>query len=115
MVAHLVLYRPRPGLDVEARNRFTEAIVSARRGIPAIRRFIVGRRMVDGPSYQLGPFPDFPYTAVIEFDDRAGLVTYLQHPSHRELGEVFRSVVESALVYDFDVAEAADVEAFLLG
>ena len=82
MVAHLVLYRPKPGLDAEARDRFTEAIVLARREIPAIRRFVVGRRIVDGPSYKLGPFPDFPYIAVIEFDDRAGLLTYLQHP-HR--------------------------------
>lgn len=113
MVAHLVLYRPKPGLDDEARAKFTEAIVAARREIPAIRRFIVGRRLMDGPSYQLGALPDFPYLAVIEFDDRPGLTTYLQHPSHTGLGGMFRSAIDAALVYDFDIADAADVERFL--
>jgi hypothetical protein len=113
MVAHLVLYRPKPGLDAEARDRFTEAIVVARREIPAIRRFLVGRRIVDGRPYTLGPFPDFPYVAMIEFDDRAGLSTYLLHPMHAGLGEAFGSTVDAALVYDFETADASEAESFL--
>jgi hypothetical protein len=115
MVAHLVLYRPKPGLDAEARDRFTAAIVAARREIPSIRRFVVGRRLADGPSYALGPFPDFTHAAVIEFDDTDALLTYLQHPLHADLGQAFGASVEAALVYDFETADAADAERFLLG
>jgi hypothetical protein len=113
MVAHLVLYRPKAGLDADARRRFSDAIVAARREVPAIRRFLIGRRLADGPSYALGPFLDFPYLGVIEFDDRAGLLAYLQHPVHAGLGQMFGAAVEAALVYDFETADAEDVEGFL--
>jgi hypothetical protein len=107
VVTHLVLYRPKPGLDAEARLRFAEALSAAHREIPSIRRFVVGRRIVDGPSYKLGPFPEFPYVAVVEFDTRAGLVEYLAHPMHASLGQAFGASVDAALVYDFDTAEVA--------
>jgi hypothetical protein len=113
VVVHLVLYRPKPGFDAEAQQRFAAAIVAARQQIAAIHRFTVGRRMADGPSYKLGPFPDFPYMASIEFEDRAGLVTYLQHPLHGALGQAFNETTAAALVYDFEIADAASPEALL--
>ena len=114
MVTHLVLYRPKPGLDASARRQFIESLTLAQREIPCIRRFVVGRRIVDGPSYTLGPFPDFPYVALVEFHDRAGLVHYLEHPMHASLGREFGEKVDAALVYDFDTVDASEVETLVL-
>ena len=108
MVTHVVLYRPKPGLEADAGDRFAQSIVIARREISAIRRFTVGRRIQDGPSYARGPFPDYPYIAMIEFEDRGGLLAYLQHPMHASLGQQFGASVEAALVYDFHTVDAAD-------
>lgn len=113
MVAHVVLYRPKPGLGEAARDRFLASIDVARREIGAIRRFTVGRRIHDGPTYRGAPFPDFPYMAAIEFDDREGLAAYLAHPMHAALGQEFGASLEAALVYDYEVADAADAAALL--
>jgi hypothetical protein len=113
VVAHIVLYRPKPGLDAEARLRFTNALVAARREIPSVRRFHVGQRITDGPSYAMGPLPEFPYVAVIEFEDRAGLLEYLAHPAHASLGQAFGAAVDAALVYDFDMADASAAASFI--
>lgn len=115
MIVHIVLYRPRPGLEAEAREDFVAALVAARRDIPAIRRFTVGRRFEQGPSYNMAGLPDYPYLALIEFDDAAGLKSYLGHPVHASLGRAFRSTLESALVYDYETADAAEATAFLAG
>jgi hypothetical protein len=110
MTVHIVLYRPKPGIDSEARQRFINALVAARRDIEAVRRFWVGRRIANGPPYQLGDLPDYPYAAVVEFDDRAGLIKYLSHPAHIALGREFGASVESALVYDYDAVDASAAE-----
>ena len=110
MTFHVVLYRPKPGLDRDARHRFVTALAAARREIRAVRRFWVGRRIVDGPAYQVGEMPDFPYAAVVEFDDRAGLLQYLSHPAHIALGREFGASAEAALVYDYDAVDASDAE-----
>lgn len=113
MVTHVVLYRPKAGLEAAAGERFAAAIALARREIAAIRRFTIGRRLENGPVYQQGPFPDFPFIAAIEFDDREGLLTYLQHPTHAALGQQFGATLDAALVYDFQTVDAADAETFL--
>lgn len=115
MVAHLVLFRPKDGLDEEARRRFTDALSAARRDIPAVRRFSVGRRLAGGPSYDLPALPDFPYVAVVEFDDEEGLRAYLAHPAHEALGLQFRSALAAALVYDFEMVDAGEAATLLGG
>ena len=110
MVAHVVLYRPRPETDVAVRRAFLAALADAPRRIPAIRRFWIGRRITDGPGYRLGEFPDFPFMAVIEFDDRAGLEAYLAHESHQDVGRLFNETAEAALIYDFEMFDADRVD-----
>jgi hypothetical protein len=107
---HVVLYRPKPGLGSESRQRFATALAAARRDIDSIQRFWVGRRVVNGPSYQVGEMPDYPYAAVVEFDDRAGLIKYLSHPAHIALGREFAESVDTALVYDYDAVDASAAE-----
>lgn len=107
VIVHLVLYRPKADLDADARERFVDALTAAHRDIPAIRRFTVGRRLEDGPAYDGIAAADFPYMALIEFDDAEGLRSYLCHPAHTKLGQAFRSTLDAALVHDYETAGAA--------
>jgi hypothetical protein len=40
---------------------------------------------------------------VIEFDDLAGLQSYLDHPKHEKLGALFYQLLDAGLVYDYDM------------
>ena len=42
---------------------------------------------------------------MIEFDDREGLKTYLEHPAHAQLASEFFSAFEEALMYDFELED----------
>ena len=113
MVAHVVLYRPRPDAAAEDLSRLVQAISAAAAGIDHVRRFWVGRSVPDPPRYKIGGFPAFPFCAVIEFDDRAGLQAYLDHEAHGELSRLFNLTTEAALIYDFEIAEAGGAETLL--
>jgi hypothetical protein len=109
MIAHVVLFRPRRDLSPADRETLVSSFSAALRTIPSIRRARVGRRITHGrPGYEQLMRADFPYTAIIEFDDAAGLAAYLAHPAHEQLGEQFFAMFEEALMYDFDVAEGEE-------
>lgn len=115
MIAHVVLFRPKDPVPDAARDAFARAIVTARREIPSIRGFWVGRRLLDGaPSYTL-PTADFPFAAVVEFDDPGGLAAYLQHPAHDRLSVAMRATVDAALVFDYEAADAAEAATIVSG
>jgi hypothetical protein len=73
----------------------------------------VGRSLSDAPAYQLQGFPDMPYVAILEFDDRAALEDYLEHQMHGELGRRFNEGAEAALIYDYEVHEASEATRLL--
>src|SRR5262245_45124404 len=106
MVCHVVLLRPRPNLSESDRQAMSDALAAAARGIPSIRRFQIGTRFTHGAQYERMMAQDFPYLAIVEFDDQAGLRAYLEHPLHQRLGTVFRELFESALVYDYEADDA---------
>jgi hypothetical protein len=106
----VVLYRPKSELDDAVKRELADAMASASAMIPTIRRLRAGLRMT-GPAYPFEPFPDLPYIAVIEFDDRAGLNAYLAHPFHARLAQLFVATTEAALVYDYEMFEGAAVAA----
>jgi hypothetical protein len=102
MVTHIVLMKPRPDLSDADRKAFIDAFDRAMREIPTIRGVRIGRRVMHGAGYeQVAPAMDF--VASIDFDDLAGLQTYLRHPAHVELGARFGQSLSGALVYDFEV------------
>jgi len=101
MILHLVLFRPRPDLSDEERDALLEAMRTAARGIPSVRRFRVGTQIDEPPAYVLGGFPSFPFVALLEFDDEPGLRAYLAHPLHAALGAQFNAAAEAALIYDY--------------
>jgi len=116
MIAHIVLFRPRPDLPESGRVELVSAFETAIRTIPSIRNARIGTRVLHGRPYEALMSSHYPYAAVLEFDDLAGLKAYLEHPAHERLGSTFFEVFEEALMYDFDMQEgAAGLAAALVG
>jgi hypothetical protein len=113
MVCHVVLFRVRPGLAAEERAALATALRQALATIPSIRRAHVGRRVTHGREYERAMTEDMEYAAVLEFDDMAGLQTYLHHPAHVELGARFNAAAAAAYVYDYEMAGGSSLEGML--
>ncbi len=58
-----------------------------------------------GRPYEQAMRVNYEFAALLEFDDVAGLKAYLEHPAHAALATRFFSVVDEALMYDFDLEE----------
>jgi hypothetical protein len=106
MVSHLVLMKPRLGLSLAERQTLIDAFQRAIQEIPTVRKVRVGRRILHGAGYEQAVPDSADYLVVIDFDDLAGLQTYLRHPAHQTLGARFTQSLSSALVYDFQVGGA---------
>ena|SRR5207302_251121 len=103
MISHVVLMSPRAELSAADRTVLIEAFERAVREIPTVRGVRVGRRVKYGAGYESIAPDRADYIALIDFDDLAGLQTYLRHPAHIELGSRFDQSLKSAMVYDFEV------------
>jgi hypothetical protein len=108
MVAHVVLFRPRPDVTALDAQAMCDALSAAANEIPSVRRFHVGNRLTHGAQYERLMANDYPYAAVIEFDDLPGLQAYLQHPAHQALGDLFYRLLDEALAYDYEMDEAGN-------
>lgn len=105
MITHVVLLRPRAGLSAGERAGLTDALRAAIETIPSIRRARVGRRVTFGRGYEQLMRTDYEFVALFDFDDLAGLTSYLDHPAHEALVTRFFQVLDEALMYDFEVEE----------
>jgi hypothetical protein len=103
VLVHVVLFRPKPDISEETRREMFDALWTAASGIPTVRRFHVGARKTHGAAYETFMREDFPFAAIIEFDDLEGLQAYLRHPHHEKLGALFYQLQEMALAYDYDM------------
>jgi hypothetical protein len=111
LIAHLVLFAPRDALPETTRQDLITAIVRAARGIPVIRRFRVGRRIVHGlPGYEQAMRESYEYALIVEVDDLAALKAYLAHPAHAALGAHFTTSASRALAYDYEMMDAEEIE-----
>ena len=108
MVAHVVLFRPKPHLTPDARRRLLDGFTGAIREIPQIRRARIGRRVTHGRPYEQLMRADYSFAAVLEFDDIDALKGYLAHGAHEALGAAFFESFEEALIYDYEFGDAAD-------
>ena len=102
MLSHIVLMKPRPDLSPSDRRALVDAFERALREIPTIRSVRIGRRIVHGAGYEASA-PDVELVAIVDFDDVAGLQTYLRHPAHEDVGARFDTSLRFANVYDFEV------------
>ena len=105
MVTHVVLLRPRVGLSAAERADLADALRTAVRAIPSIRRVRIGKRVTHGRGYEQLMRVDYEYAALFDFDDLAGLKAYLEHPAHEALAKRFFEVLDEALMYDFELEE----------
>jgi len=102
VIAHIVLFRPKADLSAAERQTFVMTLERTCRDIDTVRRAIVGRARTS----TTGVAPAYPYAAVIEFDDEPGFRSYLDHPRHAELRELFWRTCEATVIADIDAAEA---------
>jgi stress responsive alpha/beta barrel protein len=103
MISHVVLMKPRPHLSAADRTAFVTAFERAVREISTVRGVRVGRRIRHGAGYEATAPDAADYIAIIDFDDVAGLQTYLRHPAHAELGARFDQALSAAMVFDYEV------------
>jgi hypothetical protein len=103
VIAHIVLFRLRPDVSLEDRRAVLDAWATALKDIPVIRRARVGRRVRIGRSYESLTRLDFPYAAVIEFDNMEALRVYLDHPAHEAMATRLFAAIEDTLIYDFEI------------
>jgi hypothetical protein len=110
MIVHIVMFQPRADLDLSTRDRLLQDIATAAKTIPSVRRMRVGQRARHGlPGYEQAMTTAYDYALIAEFDDRAGLVAYLQHPAHHTIGGHFTTSAERSLAYDYEMEEAEKI------
>ena len=105
MIVHVVLFRPRPDVGDAEREHLFEAMRVAAREITSVRSFRIGQHIAQPVPYVMSGFPSFPWVALLEFEDEAGLRAYLSHPLHVALGQRFNAAAETAMIYDYTIAD----------
>jgi Stress responsive A/B Barrel Domain len=103
VIVHLLLFRPRASLTAEERSALLDSFATAVREIPFVRRAQVGRRVTHGRPYEQMMRSDYPYAALLEFDDVAALKAYFEHPAHEQLASRFFAAAEELLIYDYEL------------
>ena len=111
MIAHIVLFEPRPGLTDLERRSLIDGLRAAAREIPGVRSLRVGRRLTHGiAGYEQAMRDDYSFAAIVEFDTVADLRGYLTHPAHERIGRHFSESSVRALAYDYDLVDAVDAD-----
>ena len=101
MITHVVLFQPRPDITPAEKQELADAVRLACTEAPSVQRFEIARAVDVGAGYsqKVGGSP-YEYVAIIEFKDRAGLLSYLNHPTHERLGQLFWKACESTAIID---------------
>lgn len=103
MIAHVVLFEPKPTTSTAERDGFLDLMRVAFSEIETVRRSFVGLRQKLGISYEavIGDTA-YSYASVVEFDDVEGLKTYLEHPLHVKVGQLFWQYCDKTMILDVD-------------
>jgi hypothetical protein len=109
VIAHIVLFEPKPDLTDEDRQAIVDGLRHVARDVPAVRRLRFGRRVKHGvQGYEQMMRDAYSFAAIIEFDTVDDLRAYLGHPAHARVGRHFAESGVRALAYDFGLADAID-------
>ena len=114
MIAHIVLFTPKGSLTDAQTLSFAQSVHATLASVPSIQRCLVGKRVDVDPGFAR-VFGDatYEYAAVIEFAGRDGLIQYLQHPQHHELGRLFWESCQSTVVSEVEFVDGRDRDAVL--
>jgi len=112
VIAHIVLFEPKPEVTPEQRRDFLQSIRDAARRIPAIRNARIGKtfNLYQMPEVSHGQ-ATYSFSAVFEFDDKAGLQSYLTHQVHDRVRLLFWQLCSSTLIVDVELIEPSDESA----
>jgi hypothetical protein len=101
MIAHVVLFEPKATITEADRDTFLDAMKLAFREIPTVARSMVAKRQSIGAGYEakVGD-KTYSYVSVVEFENVEALKSYLEHPLHGRLGQLFWQYCESTLIVD---------------
>lgn len=111
MIAHIVLFEPKPGITNDQKRSFAQLLRVCARDIPSVKRAIVGpisqnntvdRLLIGDKTYS--------FAAVFEFEDRGGLESYFTHESHRQLAALFWELCQATTFVDAQMADAKTVD-----
>jgi stress responsive alpha/beta barrel protein len=106
VISHIVLFNPKSGVPADQRRAFALSLRETCRAISSVRSASVGRAKEINAGYARS-FGEktYKYAAVLEFDSESGLIDYLQHPLHRELGRLFWETCESTVVIEVETVD----------
>ncbi|MCC6314580.1 MAG: Dabb family protein [Thermomicrobiales bacterium] len=97
MLYHMVLLRPRAGIDPSELDRLHAAVVGLGERIPGIAGISWGPNVSPeglGQGYTVG--------FIVRFADAAARDAYLPHPDHVAVVPLVQAAAESVLVFDLD-------------
>ena len=108
MIAHVVLFEPKKDSSPDDLVALLDALGVACREISGVQRAQVGKTVRLGVGYEnvIGG-STYSYVAVMEFDDKSNLLSYLNHPLHEKLGQLFWKVCESTMIADVEMQDAS--------
>ena len=115
MIAHIVLFEPKPGLSKNEREAFLGALRRTVDSVPEVRGARVGRiksigQMIDSND---GHLP-YSYAAILEFEDKSSLDRYLGHHEHELFRARFWEFCQKTMIVDSELVELASAAADLL-
>jgi hypothetical protein len=107
VISHIVLFTPKDGLTENQYLLFAQQLRLTMGSVSSVRRATVGRR-VDVNSGSPRSFGDtaYQFSAVVEFDGKHGLIEYISHPLHQELGRLFWEYCSATAILDVDSVDA---------
>jgi len=106
VISHIVLFNPKDGLTADQYLLFAQQLRLTMSSVPSVRRATVGKTVaVD--SGQTRSFGDTAYlfSAVVEFEGIPGLIEYLKHPLHQELGRLFWEYCAGTVVLEVECVD----------
>ena len=110
MISHIVLFEPKPDLSESDVRDFAQHLKDAMSAVPTVRRAMVGRRVEIHIGNRKFGDATYSYSAVVEFADSKGLIDYLQHPKHVELGRLFWLHCARTVVLEVESVDATSDE-----
>jgi hypothetical protein len=115
VIAHVVLFEPKPGLTTDERRRFLGSVRTAVLGASGLKAARIGSTvgLVQMPENR-GSQTTYSYTAIFEFESSAALEAYLKHPRHDMLRKAFWENCAATMIVDAEMFEVGSEEADLL-